>query len=93
VAYDDDDGLPRGDEPQPYPPQVCVGQNVPHAHLTDALWYRYLSTKPNQDKGECFLLCSRCVAYERKRGYILERYDGVLSQKITNVSFYPNKDG
>lgn len=47
--------------------KICEGQNVPHSHLTDALGYVYLKDGTEAD------LCSRCVAYERDMGFILER--------------------
>ena len=47
--------------------KICEGQKVPHAHKDDALEYRYLEndTKAN--------ICSRCVKFDRQRGFILER--------------------
>jgi hypothetical protein len=72
--------------------KICEGQNVPHAHLTDAQWYRYLGKHPKNDPGELFRLCSRCVQYERSQGYILERHHGPVFQRIETISFYPNDE-
>lgn len=52
-------------------PKICEGQKVPHAHKDDAREFQYIdwegegSIKAN--------LCSRCVVFDRDRGYILER--------------------
>ena len=52
-------------------PRVCEGQGVPHSHKDDAFEYRYLHWKGGDSQTN--YLCSRCVAYDRSRGYTLGR--------------------
>lgn len=76
MTYEDDDGLERGDEPQPYPdqrllPKICEGRLMPHVHKDDAREYQYIDRDGIKDcKAN---LCSRCVEHDRRKGYILER--------------------
>lgn len=52
-------------------PKICQGQMVPHAHKDDVRGYQYLDNEGNKD-GKANL-CSSCVAFDRNRGYTLER--------------------
>ena len=51
--------------------RFCEGQRVPHAHKDDALEYQYLDKEGANDLKS--VICSRCVAYDRSRGYTMER--------------------
>jgi hypothetical protein len=52
-------------------PKICEGRMVPYAHKDDALEYQYLDKEGNNDcKAN---LCSRCVAHDRNRGYVMGR--------------------
>ena len=50
---------------------ICEGQRVPHAHKDDAREYRYLGKDSKKDTS--WNLCSRCIKFDRARGFVLER--------------------
>jgi hypothetical protein len=51
--------------------KFCEGQLVPHSHKDDVREFQYLNGDDKTRDLKSFL-CSRCVAYDRNRGYILE---------------------
>jgi hypothetical protein len=85
---EDDDGRERGDEP-PYWPEnvtgtwvfqmrldrmrsrICEGQGTPHSHSDKVYEFQYLD-KDGANDIRAFL-CDRCVAFDRQKGYTLQR--------------------
>lgn len=51
----------------------CEGQKVPHSHSDDVEEYQYLEDRYKRQRDIKAFLCSRCAAFDRERGYVLER--------------------